>query len=376
MADRESVVVSSTIRDLPAHREEVRDACLRLGMYPLMMEHIPASAADAIRESLRLVNQANIYVGVFAHRYGHIPPGHEISITEMEYNRAVERNIDCLIFIMGDDHPITIGDVEFGDGPGKLGLFKDRLKVENVVNFFKSPEQLGARVIHALSQYRRPAFEPFQLVGPQQILYEALVAIDPGLGDIYLGALMAFERRETADRYAQAAHSLRELIEKLPKYLDLPVEKKPPSLKEKVRALSQQRDGAVKNSTNRDGSVWRGEIDDHLHRYLTESDEFFQWFSEEHLTRRRRTIKVLRGLDPSSLQLPEPLEDSNVKQWERCHGYFQGVSHHTVTGVEETFREQLSVLESFLLDRLAPRTSEDFASIDELIREVEAGGNS
>ncbi len=112
-------MVSSTARDLPEHRKEVLDACLRQGMFPIMMEHLPASDSDAIAESLRMVDQADIYLGVFAHRYGYIPKGHEISITEMEYKRAIDRRIPRLIFIIDKTHPIQIDDVEMGEGAGR-----------------------------------------------------------------------------------------------------------------------------------------------------------------------------------------------------------------------------------------------------------------
>lgn len=374
MADLASVVVSSTVLDLPTHRDKVKEACLKLGVFPLMMEQLPASAADAIQASRRLVDRANIYIGVFAHRYGYVPLGYDISITEMEYNQAVKLGIERLIFIMSDDHPIMIGDVEVGEGANKIKALKDRLKTENVVNFFNSPEQLGENVIFSLAQYLRPPFEPFQLAGPQQTLYEALVSKSSELGEIYFGALMTLGRKDNPDRLAQAAHGLRELMEKLPNYFDLPVENKGPSLKEKVRHLAQRRDKALNSSNSRDGSAWRGEIDNHLQKFLKESDEFFVWFEAEHPTRKQRTVKMLRGLDPSALSLPEPLEQPNIEQWNKCHDHFQGVSHHTINGVEEDVRSQLSALESFLLDRLAPKTSEDFAMIDELIREGETGG--
>src|SRR5712692_9275939 len=112
---RKTVMISSTARDLPEHRKEVLDACLRQGMFPKMMEHLPAIDADAIATSLRMVDEADIYLGVFAYRYGYVPKGYDISITEMEYNRAVERNIPRLIFIMDKAHPIQIDDVEMGE---------------------------------------------------------------------------------------------------------------------------------------------------------------------------------------------------------------------------------------------------------------------
>jgi len=67
-AQQLKVMVSSTVRDLPDHRKEVLDACLRQAMFPLMMEHLPAIDADAIQASMDLVDQADIYLGVFAFR--------------------------------------------------------------------------------------------------------------------------------------------------------------------------------------------------------------------------------------------------------------------------------------------------------------------
>ena len=159
------VMVSSTAMDLPEHREEVRDACLRQGMYPDMMENLPAEDADAIEVSLRMVDEADIYVGVFAHRYGYVPDGHDISITEMEYERAVERDIPRLIFLMHADHPLTVRDVEKGANAVKLEGLKERLGRERVVNFYKSPADLRAHVINSLSKIRTPDVTAFHYVG-------------------------------------------------------------------------------------------------------------------------------------------------------------------------------------------------------------------
>lgn len=46
---------------------------------------------DAVRVSLEMVDQVDIYIGIYAWRYGHIPESQDTSITEMEFNRAVER---------------------------------------------------------------------------------------------------------------------------------------------------------------------------------------------------------------------------------------------------------------------------------------------
>src|ERR671938_451327 len=95
------VMISSTARDLPEHRAKVMHACMRLGMlYPDMMENLTAADANALEVSLKMVDEADIYVGVFAFRYGFVPDGQTISVTEAEYNRAVEHEIPRLIFLM------------------------------------------------------------------------------------------------------------------------------------------------------------------------------------------------------------------------------------------------------------------------------------
>ena len=154
MSGRLSAMISSTARDLPAHRKEVGEACLRQGVFPLMMEHLPASDAEAIAVSLRMVDDAGLYLGVIGHRYGYVPAGQCRSITEMEYDRAVERQRPRLIFLMHDDHPVRAAEVEKGEGANRLEAFKERLKAERVVSFFKSPEDLRGQVIDGLSRHR------------------------------------------------------------------------------------------------------------------------------------------------------------------------------------------------------------------------------
>jgi hypothetical protein len=67
-------MVSSTSLDLPRHRETVNEAIIRVGWYPLAMEHGSAEAgSDALSYSGRLVDQADLFVGIIAFRYGYVP---------------------------------------------------------------------------------------------------------------------------------------------------------------------------------------------------------------------------------------------------------------------------------------------------------------
>ena len=114
MTDRKVAIISSTAYDLSEHREQVGLACERAGFEPReMMEHLPALDTDAVDASLDLVDQADVYIDIFAYRYGYVPDGQEISITEMEYNRAIEKDKPRLIFFIHENHPVT-GKDHFG----------------------------------------------------------------------------------------------------------------------------------------------------------------------------------------------------------------------------------------------------------------------
>jgi tetratricopeptide (TPR) repeat protein len=155
MIQQMKVMISSTTLDLPEHREEAMTACLRQGMFPLCMENLPASDADAIAKSRDLVDEADIYLGIFAQRYGHVPVGHEISITEMEYEHATKRKIERLIFFTDKDHPLKESDFETGVGRERLKALKERIGAAHVVNFFVSPVDLRSQIINSLSQHRK-----------------------------------------------------------------------------------------------------------------------------------------------------------------------------------------------------------------------------
>jgi hypothetical protein len=135
------------------------------------------------------------------------------------------------------------------------------------------------------------------------------------LAAMYLGAIHAFGQAENPDRLAQSAHGLRELVEKLPGYLDLPVPAEGPRLSDKVQALASLWEEVTSYSTwNRDHD-WTRPIDDVLRSFLRKAKEFFVWRETERPSARERTAKVLRGLNPTGKALPPPFEGLRVSEW-------------------------------------------------------------
>jgi tetratricopeptide (TPR) repeat protein len=74
----------------------------------------------------------------------------------MEFNRAVERKIPILVFPIHKEHPLTIEMVETDqDAQQKLAALKQRASQGRGRREFKSPEDLRAEVIHALSDLKQ-----------------------------------------------------------------------------------------------------------------------------------------------------------------------------------------------------------------------------
>lgn len=156
------VMLSSTSRDLPAYRKEAIDAVWRAKMFPVAMETLSAEDKDAIKTSLDMVDTAEIYVGIFAHRYGYIPDDpirnpDRLSVTELEYQRAKKRGIPILIYMMKDDYKLSVAadelDIYFessDEGKTKLKALKNRLLTDHVVGFFETAKDLRALLIQSL----------------------------------------------------------------------------------------------------------------------------------------------------------------------------------------------------------------------------------
>ena len=154
MTDTPCAVISSTVYDLPKHREAARDACLRQDFFPMMMEHQAPSSANPAQLSRELVDQADVYVLILGFRYGEVAVGQDKSFTHLELDRANERGIPKLVLFMADDHPLTKADVETGPGAERVYELREQVRHEHAVNFFSSPEQLRALLIDGLSNMR------------------------------------------------------------------------------------------------------------------------------------------------------------------------------------------------------------------------------
>lgn len=162
-----NVMLSSTSFDLPEHRRLALDAILRAGCFPVAMDHGSATAGvTAIPYSLKLVDKVDVYVGIFGARYGYIAEDsivnpQRLSVTEHEYRHAVKRGMPVLIYLMAEDHPVPLKDMERDpEKMAKLEELRKELGVNHVAGFFDSPETLGARIFQSLTELESSAPQP------------------------------------------------------------------------------------------------------------------------------------------------------------------------------------------------------------------------
>lgn len=144
------VFVSSTIDDLQKHRDQVRDAIEYCEHLPIMAERFSPSGETPVDLCLRKVEEADVYVGIYAYRYGYCPD-RTISITEMEFNKAREMRIPILCFLIDEGFDWT-NEVEAEPGKGKLANFKEKINQGYYRKTFTTPEDLALNVTHALTQ--------------------------------------------------------------------------------------------------------------------------------------------------------------------------------------------------------------------------------
>ncbi|WP_460808293.1 DUF4062 domain-containing protein [Micromonospora zhanjiangensis] len=99
------VYVSATFRDLQECRAAVQLALRRLRVDDVAMESYVAEDRRPLERCLADVSECDVYVGIFAWRYGFVPAGYDKSITELEYRRALADGKHCLIFLLDEDAP-------------------------------------------------------------------------------------------------------------------------------------------------------------------------------------------------------------------------------------------------------------------------------
>jgi len=157
-----TIYVSSTDQDLKDHRRAVFDA-LRKGSYQVKaMDDYIAADQQPLKKCLADVASADIYVGIFAFRYGYIPPlehdnPERKSITELEFRHAEKLGKPCLTFLLRPDAPVGLSLADAFTGEGEKGerinQLREYLQTEKLASFFSTPHELVGLVLAAVASH-------------------------------------------------------------------------------------------------------------------------------------------------------------------------------------------------------------------------------
>jgi formylglycine-generating enzyme required for sulfatase activity len=163
-----TIYLSSTYEDLQDHRRVVHEALRKSGYRVIAMEDYVAADNRPLKACLDDIHdEVQIYVGLFAFRYGYVPPEAHIrdcphtahrdewqglSITELEFRFAQELGRPCLVFVAKEGQPWDLNHVDAYAERGKAhpGQRIDRLRrhllQEKMASPFSSPHELASLV--------------------------------------------------------------------------------------------------------------------------------------------------------------------------------------------------------------------------------------
>jgi hypothetical protein len=133
----------------------------KAGLEFARMEEYTAADERPLDLCLKDVAASEVYVGLYAWRYGYAPPAEHgnperKSITDLEYRQAEQSGLRKLLFFAHAETraawPDRFKDEVTGasDGGERLKRFRDEVCTEKTTSFFHTPEELATLVLAAL----------------------------------------------------------------------------------------------------------------------------------------------------------------------------------------------------------------------------------
>jgi len=117
------------------------------------MEVFGARPLEATTACLEEIRDSELLVGIYAHRYGYVPGGQLKSITEQEFEFALEEKKPTFCFIVDEEYPWSPKHVELEPGRTRLQEFLQRLRETVVTDSFTTPEDLAFKVASSLGRF-------------------------------------------------------------------------------------------------------------------------------------------------------------------------------------------------------------------------------
>ncbi|MFN8378112.1 MAG: DUF4062 domain-containing protein [Anaerolineae bacterium] len=151
------IYVSSTYRDLKDQRRAVLDALRRADHDVEAMEFYVAEDNRPLERCLEDVSQCDLYVGIVAWWYGYQPDRDNpdrLSITRLEYERAVSEGKPRLLFLTKDDAHWPVDLIEVARW-SELSEFRNKIKADRLIAQFSTTDELVLHVNEAVRNWEK-----------------------------------------------------------------------------------------------------------------------------------------------------------------------------------------------------------------------------
>ena len=207
--------------------------------------------------------------------------------------------------------------------------------------------------------------KPLPLTPKQQDVLEALQSKETEkypLSQWYLGALYVLDNQYNPDRISQAAHSLRELLEKLPRVVHGSDVQGPTDFKGMRRSINNR----IFKDKERYPEGWKNKkIDGRLDKTLRKIENYFE--RNQQPTRDEQMQQAVATIDPMVNSLDSRVRQKKQNQLYRLWKNLEGFTHHKSNPDIAEFSNCLKELEHTIFDLLAPITAQDQKEIQTIL---------
>ena len=209
---------------------------------------------------------------------------------------------------------------------------------------------------------------PLQLTPRQQDVLRALQGRENEkypMSQWYLGALYALANHYNPDRFSQAAQSLREVVEKLPRVvLESALQVDSYNVTDNRREIASR----IADDRHRYQEGWNGKlIDPSLADTLDRASIYFE--KSQQPSRRQQLQMAVVSIDPLVNQFDAEILRSKHDRISRVGKQLEGFAHHAGTEDASEFSNLQEVLETTILDLLAPITAQDQQEIRSIMEQ-------
>ncbi|MEO8327391.1 MAG: DUF4062 domain-containing protein, partial [Nitrospirota bacterium] len=147
------IFLSSTYVDLIEYRQAAIDVLERLGHQVRGMEKFVAQPVEPSVACLSEIEECELFVGIYAYRYGYIPDGSKVSITQAEFRHARDQKKPIFCFEVDPDYPWSPEMIEKELGMIKLIALRKEIRSSLMRDTFTIPDNLASKIASSVGYY-------------------------------------------------------------------------------------------------------------------------------------------------------------------------------------------------------------------------------